>query len=154
MRSGSPLVTQETTSGQIQLPPLIICQGGVRASKRERKRCGERVKGVERKDSVLDVYSYTHLKAQHTHTDALSRSRETDSVHCVSLEFSLHLWSTLSFYSHDAAEKEEFYFWSIWRVRAVYPDVSPSLIPFACLCAVKCDLQTSVCHCGYGRAVS
>lgn len=82
----------------------------------------ERVRGVERKDSVVDVYTHAHT---HRCTQPV---RETDSVHCVSLEFSLHLSFTLSFYSHDAAEKEEFHFWSVWRVRAVYQNISPSLV--------------------------
>lgn len=93
-----------------------------------RRREREGARGVERKDSVLHVYSYTR---KHTHT----QSQTTQSVQGdrgsagVSVEFCLSVLHSAVSISQDAAEKEEFHFWSVRRVRAnaVYQNISHSL---------------------------
>lgn len=81
-----------------------------------RRREREGARGVERKDSVLHVYSYTR---KHTHGHRRSQSVQGDRGSAgVSVEFCLSVLHSAVSISQDAAEKEEFHFWSVRRVRA------------------------------------
>lgn len=94
-----------------------------------RRREREGARGVERKDSVLHVYSYT-WKHTHTHGHRRTQSVQGDRGSAgVSVEFCLSVLLSAVSISQDAAEKEEFHFWSVRRVRAnaVYQNISHSL---------------------------
>ncbi len=104
-----------------------------------------RARGVERKDSVLHVYSYTQ-KHSRSHIYPVSVQGDRGSAG-VSVGFCLSVFHSAVSISQDAAEKEEFHFWSIRRVRAaaVYWNISHSVLTLW-LKMICLDIS----RCGYG----
>lgn len=108
----------------------LICQGGVKESE----------PGEWKGRTVCCMCTVTQNTHVHTYTQSVQGDRGSAGV---SVEFCLSVFHSAVSISQDAAEKEEFHFWSIRRVRAiaVYRNISHSLF---LLCAVKCDYKWSV----------
>lgn len=85
-------------------PP--ICEGGVQARKRQGTIAGAAGVELRRQESI---HTHSHTRA-HTHA-------QSAQVKQVLAAFSAEFPDSLLFISRHAAEKEEFHFWSLWRVR-------------------------------------
>lgn len=97
----------------------LICQGGVR----------EREPGEWKGRTACCMCTVTHENT-HTHGHRRTQSVQGDRGSAgVSVEFCLSVLLSAVSISQDAAEKEEFHFWSVRRVRAnaVYQNISHSL---------------------------